>query len=181
MSLTAWGSSHACCASITLKGKEDTWKWLRGYSVITQQVILGLQHLSSHETSRTGHLIVLVHTAEGTCLKCGSGPAKMCPFLSIAQLPFQVSLPQSRFLRKHVGITAYNCLQEQPVPRVACTVPHRRQPGNSSSRVTYSLVETVLLEGVIKDKDMGPAPAHFSRNPLSPPQACAQKPKADLY
>lgn len=145
--------------------------------MITQQVILGLQPLPSHESSRTSHLIVLVDTAEGTCQKCDSGPDLKGPFLSIARLPFRVSLAQSLILRKHVGITAYNCIQEQPIPRVARTVPHIRQPRNSSSRVTYSLVENVLLEGVIKDMGMGPAPAHFSRNPLSPPHACAQNPR----
>ncbi|KAM7323065.1 hypothetical protein ACRRTK_018570 [Alexandromys fortis] len=51
-----------------------------------------------------------------------------------------------------------NCTQEQPIPREACTVPHRRQPVNCSSSATCSLVENPVPEGPteVENMDMGP-------------------------
>lgn len=43
-----------------------------------------------------------------------------------------------------MGITECDCIQEQLIPRVSCSVLHKRQPGNSSRSITHSLVENVL-------------------------------------
>lgn len=131
----------------------------------TQQVILGLQPLPSHETSRTGHLTGWFTQWKGIVQSEGalwiSGQAREGPFLVFIYLPPHVPCPSVYSLRKQVGITAYKSSHFPGFPALFLT------GGSQSTALEVSLIpwEKTVPEGPIKveDMDMGHVPAHFSR------------------